>query len=214
MQNKIVICPLRLLYHPIRLISYIIFKIFFRLKVLRKPRLPKPPYIVCSNHSSHLDGILIATLIRHRIRWLITKKHYMKKKMNWAYETLRLIPVDIGGTDFKSLKVSLKALKNGDVLGIFPEGTRSRDGKIKEEIHTGVAYLAIKADVPIVTAAIKGSFAAFPPGRSKPYSKPITITFGPVIEPPPKATKENVNKLSDDVMVAIRKMFKEMPERN
>jgi 1-acyl-sn-glycerol-3-phosphate acyltransferase len=211
--SNILLPFLRLLYHPIRLLSYIIFKTRFRLKILNKPKLPKPPYIVCSNHSSHLDGILVATVVRHRIRWLITKKHYLNAKMKLAYDALRLIPVDIGGTDFRSLKLSLKALKKGHVLGIFPEGTRSKNGKIKNEVHTGLAYLAIKAQVPVLTAAIKGSFEALPPGSSKPKPKPISITFGPVINPNEVVTKENINVLSDRIMSSIRNMYNDIPDR-
>jgi len=126
---------------------------------------------------------------------------------------MKLIPVNIKGIDSKAVRRSLDELKNKKVLGIFPEGTRSRDGIIKKDVHSGAAYLAIKAGVPVWPAAIKGTFKALPPGASKLAKAPVSLKFGDPIFPPQELSKESVDRMSNTIMDTISRLFNELPNR-
>jgi 1-acyl-sn-glycerol-3-phosphate acyltransferase len=182
------------------------------LKIYGKDKLINPPYILCSNHSSHLDGILLSSVIPHKIRWLITRKHFEKRKMRWMYIAMKLIPVNMEGIDSKAVRRSLDELKNKKILGIFPEGTRSMDGVIKKDVHSGAAYLAIKGGVPVCPAAIRGTFKALPPGASRIVKTPVSIKFGDPIFPPYELSKESVEYMSCTIMDNISRLFSELTE--
>lgn len=199
--------------HPARYTMRIFAHFRLSLKVYGKDKIPKPPYILCSNHSSHLDGMLLSSMIWHKVRWLITKKHFENKKMRWIYRAMRLIPVNMEGMDSNAIRKSIQELKNNNILGIFPEGTRSTDGKIKENVHSGAAYLAIKGGVPVLPAAIKGSYKALPPGASKVAKSPVSLIFGDLIQPPEKLSKESVENMSKEIMDTITHLLDELPDR-
>jgi 1-acyl-sn-glycerol-3-phosphate acyltransferase len=127
---------------------------------------------------------------------------------------MKLIPVNMEGIDSKAVRRSLDGLKNKNVLGIFPEGTRSMDGVIKKDVHSGAAYLAIKGGVPVFPAAIKGTFKALPPGASKVAKTPVSLRFGDPIFPPQELSKESVERMSNTIMDTISHLFNELPERS
>lgn len=203
----------KIFHHPIRWGAFLFAKIYLNMKVFGKRKLPPRPYILCSNHSSHLDGLFLSSLIRHEIRWLITRKHYENKKTRWMYKAMKLIPVNMEGMDSKAVRQSIQELTGGHVLGIFPEGTRSKDGVIKDNVHSGAAYLAIKGQVPVYPAALKGTFEALPPGTSTVQKSPISIKFGEMIYPPKELSKENVDIMSAKIMDTIRRLYNELPDR-
>jgi 1-acyl-sn-glycerol-3-phosphate acyltransferase len=201
-------------HHPVRWGTLIYGKVCLKMKVFGKENIPHPPYILCSNHSSHLDGMLLSCIIRHKIRWLITRKHFENRKMRWMYRAMKLIPVNMEGMDSKAVRKSVEGLVDGDVLGIFPEGTRSKDGSIQDNVHLGAAYLAIKGQAPVFPAALKGTFAALPPGSSRVKKVPVSIAFGEPIYPPDELSKANVEFMSGMIMDKIRELFDGLPDRN
>jgi 1-acyl-sn-glycerol-3-phosphate acyltransferase len=134
--------------------------------------------------------------------------------MKWMYIAMKLIPVNMEGIDSKAVRRSLDELKNKKILGIFPEGTRSMDGVVKKDVHSGAAYLAIKGGVPVCPAAIKGTFEALPRGASHIVKMPVSLKFGDPIFPPQELSKKSVERMSDTIMDNISRLFKELPERS
>ena len=117
----------------------------------------EPPYILVTNHLSIFDTPVLLTVCPHTIRALVASKH----KRNPFYAPLLVIMGSIwvrrGEVDRHALREALNVLKSGGVLGIAPEGTRARDTNALQEGKTGAAYLATRADVPIVPVGISGT---------------------------------------------------------
>lgn len=112
------------------------------------------PYILLGNHSHMMDPMLIGyPVYRYHIRFM-SKIELMKNPiLKWACEKLLVIPVDRHNMDMNAIRQSLKTLKEGHVLGIFPEGTRYKDG-IMQDMETGVALLALRSKCRMLPAYI------------------------------------------------------------
>ena len=107
-------------------------------------------YLLCGNHLSWFDGAIILLLPKKRIVRLMCKKELFSIfPGRWFYEFAYFFPVDREGNDVQSVKTALKVLKDGHVLGIFPEGTRSKSQELLP-FHNGPVTLAHRQKVPIV----------------------------------------------------------------
>jgi 1-acyl-sn-glycerol-3-phosphate acyltransferase len=130
---------------------------------------PDGPYIVVSNHTSNLDPPFVGTAIGHRIGRII---HFMAKEeirswplVGWLARSSGVFFVRRGQGDRAAQRIALAHLTAGEVIGIFPEGTRSRDGRLREA-KLGVALLALLSGVPLLPVGIAGTHRIFP-GRSR-----------------------------------------------
>lgn len=113
------------------------------------------PYIVIGNHLSMLDPIIVGFACRkYQIRFLGKDDLTKNPILRFLFGRIHMIPVSRYNTDMKALRMSLKALKEGHVLGIFPEGTRFRQG-VMEDMEGGVAMIALQSGVPILPAYIQ-----------------------------------------------------------
>jgi 1-acyl-sn-glycerol-3-phosphate acyltransferase len=152
-----------LLYIIAKIKFLIIFKLFFRLKVTGQENIPQDsPFIIVANHSSLLDPIILGISVRPKVIFVAAAYLF---KIGWLGYLLRKansIPVQ-RENDIKAIKQSLKILKRGGVLGIFPEGGIDRQ-KNNLPVRAGAAYLATKIGVPIVPIRIKGADKALPRG--------------------------------------------------
>lgn len=128
------------------------------------------PVIVASNHLSFLDGIIVSALMPRRVGF-ITKASLANapglkgKVMTFVYNALGLIPVDRSGQSesVAALDPALDLLAEGGVFGVFPEGTRSRDGRLYRG-RSGVAFTALSTGAPVVPVALKGTHRLQKPG--------------------------------------------------
>ncbi len=119
------------------------------------------PYILMSNHVSMLDPVIMAaTVPKYQIRF-IGKKELTKNKLLAAlFKELRMIPVDRHNTDMEAMRACMRVTREGEVLGIFPEGTRHHKG-LMEEVESGVALIALRSKVPLVPVYITGKLGLF-----------------------------------------------------
>jgi 1-acyl-sn-glycerol-3-phosphate acyltransferase len=145
------------LYHVIRAIVNVLVNLFIRREYVGLENFPEPPYIVAINHLSVFDTPVLLTVCPHTIRALTAAKH----KRNPIYAPLLVIMGSIwvrrGEVDRRALREALDVLKQGGVLGLAPEGTRARGTYALQEGKTGTAYLATRADVPIVPVGLAGT---------------------------------------------------------
>ena len=140
--------------------------------------------IVAANHRSILDVPLLSYAIGRESRFPAKPELFSHPLLARFLLSLGGFPIARGEGDRKALSFSERVIREGGVLAIFPEGTRSRDGHL-QSFHRGVALLAMSAQVPIVPAAITGSGASFPPGAFFPRPAKISIRFGPPEWPHP-----------------------------
>lgn len=144
-----------LIYHFISGTLYFVFKIFYKAKVTGRDNLPKSGgVIVMSNHISNYDPPLLAAVFKRPIRFMAKKELFEKPVMKFVLYLADAFPVDRDKRDIKAVKKALTVLKKGEVLGLFPEGTRRPEGQ-PGKLKAGSIMLAVKSGVPIVPVGIK-----------------------------------------------------------
>jgi long-chain acyl-CoA synthetase len=152
-----------------------------------------PPFIVCANHTSHLDTFaLLASFPANLVRYVhpvAAQDTFFTDRLSASLSAnvLNAIPFDRYGDFEKSLTECEQVLRKGEILIVFPEGTRSMDGKMGK-FKSGAARLAVDTGSPIVPAYIKGTYDALPKGKKLPASQRISVKFGTPIYPPSGAT--------------------------
>jgi len=161
-------------------------------------------FIVASNHLSWTDIPLIVMHIRRRKVVYMAKEEYFKGKLRWLVRILGSFPVKRGEADRQALRTGEEQLKKGNILVMFPEGTRSRTQTLAQA-HAGMGLIALRTGVPVVPVAIWGSEKAL-----KKFGAPITISYGqPIILKPKgkKITREDIDAATETVMRKIAEML-------
>ena len=116
-----------------KIILFPIYRLIFWYSVEGLENIPTDKgIIVCSNHISNLDPIFWIIVLKRRIHYMAKKELFKNKILGWLLPKFDVFPIDRGKLDVKSIKHAINVVKSGDVLGIFPEGTRSRNGEIHE----------------------------------------------------------------------------------
>ena len=119
------------------------------------------PYMLLANHQSWMDPVIIAVGCRaHEIRFVGKKEITKNKALAWLVKQLHMITVDRHNTDMQAMRLCNQVLKDGKVLGIFPEGTRHLPD-LMSEVETGAAVLAMRAKVPVLPVYITGKLRLF-----------------------------------------------------
>lgn len=150
-------------YKIIKLILYPIFKLIFLFKVKNRPKIEKNKrLIICGNHISNLDPILFELINPEMIHFMAKKELFDNKFLSWILPKFGTFPVDRGNNDIDAIRQSIKVLKDDKILGIFPEGTRIKQGQTsRERFIDGVAMIAVKANADILPIQIKGEYKPF-----------------------------------------------------
>jgi 1-acyl-sn-glycerol-3-phosphate acyltransferase len=151
--------------------------------------------LVLSNHQSNLDPILIGLGCQRRLNYVARTTLFRFAPLGWLINSLDTIPINREGSGFGGLKETLKRLKRGELVLLFPEGTRSPDGEI-QPMKPGFCAIAKRSAVPLIPVAVDGAFEAWPRHRSIPRSVVVHVEFGAPITP------EEVARMSDDELVS------------
>lgn len=187
----------------IRWVLNSIFYGFYRLHVEGVENIPDTgAVIVAPNHKSNFDPPIVGVAIKNRLVHYMAKAELFKNPMfGWVLRKMGAFPVKRGTVDRMAIKQAVRELKNGHVLGIFPEGTRiKKDGLGR--FHSGMASLALMTGVPIVPVAVVGT-------RTLPKKKEtIAILIGePVVVEKQKVNDDKVAELNDRVKQEIEKLI-------
>jgi 1-acyl-sn-glycerol-3-phosphate acyltransferase len=180
---------------------------FHRITTFTPSRVPrKGAAILVCNHISGLDPMLIQAAIPRLVIWMMAKEYYDLKSLTWLYKLVDAIPVQRSGRDLTATRLALRALEQGRVLGVFPEG-KLESSRDLLPFQTGVALMAIKAGVPVYPAYLDGT------QRGKEMvaaiSKPnhATLRFGPAIEFPRTSTsKESLEIATAAIQQAVNRL--------
>ncbi|HEY8994002.1 MAG TPA: lysophospholipid acyltransferase family protein [Lacunisphaera sp.] len=139
------------------------------------------PFLIASNHASHLDPPLVGSQVPRQMRFFARRTLWNNRALAWWMNQVETIPVERDSGDIGAIKRVLQALKENRAIVLFPEGTRSLDGHL-QKAKAGVGLMACKTGVPVVPCRVYGSFEAFGKGRAVPrLGTPISIIFGPPI---------------------------------
>ncbi|MET8841619.1 lysophospholipid acyltransferase family protein [Streptomyces rubiginosohelvolus] len=169
--------------------------------------------IVAGNHLSFSDHFLMPAILKRRITFLAKAEYFtgpgIKGRLTAAFfRSAGQIPVDRSGKDAgqAAIREGLGVLNKGELLGIYPEGTRSHDGRLYKG-KVGVAVMAITAGVPVIPCAMLGTFEIQPPGQKLPKIKQVAIRFGEPLDFSRYAGMEDqkaaIRAVTDEIMYAI-----------
>jgi len=155
---------------------------WFRGEVVGTENFPRTgPFLIASNHASHLDPPLVGSQIAKQMRFFARKSLWHSRFLGWWLNQVETIAVERDTGDIGAIKKVLQALKDDRAVVLFPEGTRSPDGLLHKP-KAGVGLMACKTGVPVVPCRVYGSFEAYGKGRLIPnFGTPVTIVFGPPI---------------------------------
>ncbi len=163
---------------------YVGLRLFFRMRVRGAGNVPRTGgCILAANHASFLDPPMLGSPVRFR------QVHFMARESLFRFPVLRtllprlgVIPLRPQSGDVAALRAGVRALRAGDALGLFPEGTRSPDGRLHPALG-GIGFLVAHGRAPVVPVFIEGAFRAWPRHRRLPRPRAVAITYGPPIPP-------------------------------
>ena len=167
------------LYRLLRVVLNPFFRAMWLKKVEGLENVPtNGGVLLVSNHESYLDFLIVPVSGCRLPRYMAGEVFFDKPVIGWAFRKMGFIPVDRAKTANTSAVTSaLKYMKRGGVLGIFPEGTRSPNGKL-QPAHEGVGFLAHMSEVPVVPIAVIGTYEAWAKGDKRPKASPCSVRFG------------------------------------
>ncbi len=179
-----------------------------RLSVEGRENIPeKGPVLLVSNHRSFMDPPLVAYAVMKRPVFFMAKEELFKTPFistlikHWGNG----FPVKRGKFDLKAMKTALTILRKGELLCLFPEGTRAPKGKfLKPKIGTGM--IALKANVPIIPCFIDGSEDLLPKGAKLPKSANVKIKLGEAFQIELSNSKENYEKAAKKIIEKIKEL--------
>ncbi|HEX2072452.1 MAG TPA: lysophospholipid acyltransferase family protein [Geodermatophilus sp.] len=206
-----------MLYHVVRFLLRPLFRITLRMHVTGRENVPPTgPVILASNHLSFIDSMVIPLSAPRRVHYLAKAEYFTGTGIGgWLTRTLftalGAMPVErqTHRAAQAALDTALGVLREGEGFGIYPEGTRSRDGRLARG-KTGVAWLALTADCPVVPVAVAGTDRVQPVGARWPRLHRVSVTFGqPLTFPEYRGMAGNGRarrEVTDRIMEAIAEL--------
>ena len=198
-------------YTTTRLTLGTFLRIMFRPRYLDKSKIPVDgPLIIAANHLSHIDPAFIMTAIKRPVSYMSKKEHFDGAIRRLVFKKAGVIPVDREAGGVEGLESAETILNEGGAVGIFPEGTRSRDGK-QAEGKTGVARLAASTGAAVVPVAIRQTNDVWPVSKRipRPWRK-FYYKFGdPMFFKKAEINRETLREFTDEVMTQISTLSKE-----
>lgn len=153
-------------------------KLFFHFEVKGRENIPKSGgFVLVSNHSSFLDPIFLSISCPRVLNYMARDSLFRNPLFGWWLLDVGVFPVKRWSGDLPAIRAAVRRLKAGRGLGLFPEGTRSPDGQIRD-FSQGFALLADKAGVPMVPARVIGSYKAFGKGSRMIRPVKVRVVFG------------------------------------
>jgi len=190
-----------------------LFRFFFRVRVEGLEHLPASGgVILAGNHLAVFDSFFLPLVLRRRITFVAKAEYFEDKKTAWFFRAVGQIPIKRGGgsASQRALESAKEVLDAGGLFGIYPEGTRSPDGRLYKG-HTGVARLALQCKTPVVAVACVGTREAQPPGQAIPrLFMPITIRFSKPLDFSRSHTQAEdplvLRSITDEIMFELREL--------
>jgi 1-acylglycerol-3-phosphate O-acyltransferase len=164
------------MYYICKALVWLYMHIAYNLRYTGRKNIPKGTTVIyASNHRSYADPPLIAAGAKGRYAFMAKEELFRKKPFAWLIRSLGAFPVSRGKGDTSTIDTAVERLNNGKCLMIFPEGTRSKDGKVGKG-HTGAALIAARSGKPIIPVGIVY-------GEKLRFRTRLTVKFGEPIMP-------------------------------
>lgn len=200
-------------YYVLRVFVRLTGVSLFRARIFGAERVPREgAVLLLSNHQSHLDPLLVGMSCNRRLSYLARQTLFEIEPLGLLIRSLDAIPIDREGSGLGGLKETMRRLKRGEVVGLFPEGTRTPDGEVKR-LKPGFCTLARRCKVTLVPLAIEGAFQSWPKGTPLPTPHPVTIVFGQPIPPEQVAATWTDAELVELIESGIRRCHQQAKEQ-
>ncbi len=166
------------------------------------------PALICSNHVSFFDPPLVSVCFRNEINFLARHTLYSNPAARWIYPRLNVRPIDQDRASMAGLKTAIRLVNEGHRVLIFPEGSRSPDGRLQPAAG-GAGLVVAKSRPPVIPIRLFGAYEALPYGASRPRLTTATAVIGKPLffsaqEFP--GTREGYQAISDAIMAAISRL--------
>jgi 1-acyl-sn-glycerol-3-phosphate acyltransferase len=192
------------------------FAVYFRWRVFNPERVPQMGgVILASNHASYLDPPLVGSGLKRDINYLARESLFRFPVVGAVLRSWNSVPVDRDGGGAAGLKIILGRLLDGGAIILFPEGTRSPDGKL-QRARSGIGLTVIKSNAPVVPVRVFGTFEAFGRNHKFPRPKKVAVKYGVPLrfeklradakDCSKPRLKEIYQEVADEIMVAIAKL--------
>lgn len=201
------------LYSVARAVIGPVFKFLWRIDAQGLEHVPtNGPAVMCPNHISFMDSLFLPAVLSRRITYVGKAEYLDSWKTKHLLPALGMIPIDRAGGDSAkaALEAASRVLQRGELFGIYPEGTRSRNGKLHKG-HTGAARLALRNECPIVPVGLIGTDRIQPADTAvpRPFMR-ATVRFARPIDVSRYTGRENdhvlLRQITDEVMYEIREL--------
>ncbi|MGB0112530.1 MAG: lysophospholipid acyltransferase family protein [Ilumatobacteraceae bacterium] len=170
--------PSRLAYVVCRSIVCGFTRVFTRMSIDGLEHLPTSgPYVVAPVHRSYVDTPITACITRRRMRFMGKREMWKYPRLGWLFSALGAFPVNRGTADREALKRCITVLQHGEPLVLFPEGER-KDGPLVHPLFDGAAYVAARAEVPIIPVGIGGSARVMPRHAKIVFPRKVHVVIG------------------------------------
>jgi 1-acyl-sn-glycerol-3-phosphate acyltransferase len=198
------------------LVSRAVFTFYFRFRSDTPENVPLDgPVILASNHASYLDPPLVGSGIKRPINYLARQSLFSVWPFGWLLRQLNSVPVDRDGGGAAGLRAILDRLLAGGGIILFPEGTRTRDGKL-QPARSGIGLTVIKSAAPVVPVRVFGTYEAFGRHHRIPRPRRVSVKYGrPMLFEalraeaktcPKPRLKEIYQQVADEIMAEIAKL--------
>lgn len=188
-------------------------RLFYRVRVEDRERVPKDgPVILAANHRSFLDSIFLPLVLSRRVTFVAKAEYFDDPKTAWFFRAVGQIPIrrEGGSAADGALAAATDVLESGGVFGIYPEGTRTRDGYLHRG-HTGVARLALATGAPIVPVGLVATDECQPTDKKLPrLFRTVWVRFGAPLPLEHYADRDHdrlvLRQITDELMYEIREL--------
>ena len=192
------------------------FSTYFRWRVYHPERVPlSGPVILAANHASYLDPPLVGSGLKRAINYLARQSLFRYPVVGSILRSVNSVPVDRDGGGAAGLRTILDRLLAGGAIILFPEGTRTRDGRL-QPARSGIGLTVIKSNAPVVPVRVFGTYEAYGRHRRFPRPHPVAVKYGQPLHfeqlraeaktcPKPRL-KEIYQQVADEIMAAIAKL--------
>jgi len=195
-----------IVYRITKVIARLVLRVFCRIEVSGVEKVPlEGPIIIASNHLSWLDPPAIGVVLPRPIAYIARADLFQKPFLRWLLPRLYVIPVERGSGDLAAVKAAIRSLRSGMAFGIFPEGTRSRSGKM-QPFKSGAAAIALRTGAQVVPLAVIGSDKIWPPGGKPRLGGRLRLVIGDPVDLSAyrgKLDKEHLEAATKEVEKAV-----------
>lgn len=200
------------MYFRLRKVVHAINRGYWRVEVSGADHVPaEGPVILAPVHRSNIDFFVVAEVTRRKIFYMAKEEIWRSRHLGSLVASLGAFPVNRSGADRLAMDRAQAVLQRGDVLILFPEGTR-RQGPIVEDLLEGAAFLAARTGSPMIPIGIGGSDRVMPKGAVLPRPGRVRLAVGPPVLPPPRSERgrvprNQVRAMSEELREALQAQY-------